>query len=94
MFQATITEDNVRSRDDNFNDSLRHQLMGELDGIQQSNDPRGGGVTDDAGHILANSLGGRNIRYNFFPQSPLINRNLGVKFLPGVTGWLVYTNSL
>lgn len=38
---------------------------------------RGGGQleNDERGHLLADSLGGSGDRYNFVPQSPLINRN-------------------
>lgn len=42
---------------------------------------RGGGQleNDERGHLLADSLGGSGDRYNFVPQSPLINRNAFIR---------------
>lgn len=42
---------------------------------------RGGGPleNDERGHLLADSLGGSGDRFNFVPQSPLINRNAFIR---------------
>eukprot|EP00413_Alexandrium_margalefii_P002056 CAMPEP_0204512286 /NCGR_PEP_ID=MMETSP0661-20131031/880_1 /ASSEMBLY_ACC=CAM_ASM_000606 /TAXON_ID=109239 /ORGANISM="Alexandrium margalefi, Strain AMGDE01CS-322" /LENGTH=186 /DNA_ID=CAMNT_0051517405 /DNA_START=26 /DNA_END=586 /DNA_ORIENTATION=+ len=39
---------------------------------------------DDAGHILANRLGGKAVPINLFPQSPHLNRGAWEKFERGV----------
>ncbi|CAF1113622.1 unnamed protein product [Adineta steineri] len=61
--RAVITVQTVQSKGSTTNDATRKfaRAMGKL--------------TDDAGHIIGNNLGGtgRNV-YNIFPQSPNINR--------------------
>eukprot|EP00413_Alexandrium_margalefii_P026740 CAMPEP_0204562032 /NCGR_PEP_ID=MMETSP0661-20131031/33523_1 /ASSEMBLY_ACC=CAM_ASM_000606 /TAXON_ID=109239 /ORGANISM="Alexandrium margalefi, Strain AMGDE01CS-322" /LENGTH=186 /DNA_ID=CAMNT_0051569495 /DNA_START=36 /DNA_END=596 /DNA_ORIENTATION=- len=39
---------------------------------------------DDAGHILANRLGGQAVPINLFPQSPHLNRGAWEKFERGI----------
>jgi hypothetical protein len=39
-----------------------------------------GNADDDAGHILANRLGGLAVPVNIFPQAPSVNRGVYEKF--------------
>jgi hypothetical protein len=45
-----------------------------------------GCTNDDAGHILANRLGGKAVPTNLFPQSPHLNRGAWESFERGIAG--------
>ncbi|KAI1695383.1 DNA/RNA non-specific endonuclease domain-containing protein [Ditylenchus destructor] len=80
--EAYLNPDSIRDRHGSFSSGLRNEQFNLL----------GATGEDEAGHILANTLGGPNTVMNFFPQHRAVNRNFGVR--PLVDNWYSTENHI
>ncbi|XP_039950886.1 uncharacterized protein LOC120768313 isoform X1 [Bactrocera tryoni] len=74
--QATLTYDNTARnlRADSIHRSIAERMQ-EMDWYRGGNR----NTNDEQGHLLADSLGGPSLSWNFVPQSPSVNRAVQIR---------------